>query len=374
MELPKLEKNEFRKSAYDMIYLSACAVNGKTPKQERVSCMDLDALFDVCESHDMTAICAYALESAGITRDDFKQAKEKSVRKSILFDVERSSIFSIFEKEGIWYVPLKGTIIKNWYPRSGMRQMSDNDIYFDITRRQDVRRIMKERGFSLNGELENVDEYLKDPVYNFELHGELFMEYQVGSLATSFMDMKDRMIKDPDNSFGYHFTPEDFYLFMTAHEYKHYSTGGTGVRSLLDTYIYWKHSNGKVNRELINDGLEKIGLKEHEERCRSLALKLFTMKPLTAADKKELDYYIFSGTYGTITNAVNNGQNGHKSGKISYVMHRLFPPMEFYKTYYCWAYKHKWLIPAAWFIRTVRSVTTRRVKIKAEIKMLSGNK
>lgn len=352
-----------------MIYLAACAVNGKVPKAERVAAMSLDDLFKVCSAHSMTAVCDYALESAGIKNNSFVQEKEKSIRKNILFDAERFKLFSRFEQEGIWYVPLKGAILKDWYPALGMRQMSDNDIYFDFSKRSDVRRIMEEAGFTLHAEREVVDEYMKEPVYNFELHGELFMEEQVGNIADAFLDMKDRRIKDDNNSFGYHFNDVDFYAFMTAHEYKHFSTGGTGVRSLLDVYIFWRHSGSSVDQSAVFKRLDSVGLAEHEKRERDLALKLFTMKPLSPEEKKELDYYIFSGTYGTFNNAVNNRLNKDDRSTAAYILRRIFPPMDVYKTYYHWAYRHKWLLPAAWCIRTVRYFT-QGSKMRTELNML----
>ena len=39
-------------------------------------------------------------------------------------------------------MPLKGSVIKDLYPRMGMRQMSDNDILFDAERTKDVRTII----------------------------------------------------------------------------------------------------------------------------------------------------------------------------------------------------------------------------------------
>ncbi len=371
-ELSKLEKNDFRKNAYDMIYLAACAVNGKVPKAERVADMSLDDLLYVCKKHSMTAVCAYALESAGIKNDQFKQEKEKAIRKNILLDAERSRLFSRFEEEGIWYIPLKGAILKDWYPALGMRQMSDNDIYFDMSRRDDSRRIMKELGFTFKGHSELVDEYIKEPVYNFELHCELLIKHIVGDIADAFLDMKERKIKDTDNSFGYHFSNEDFYAYMIAHEYKHYIKGGTGVRSLLDEYIFWRHAGDSVDMELINDRLTSIGLADHEKRERALAIKLFTMNPLSPEDKKELDYYIFSGTYGSFEHDVKNGYN-KSYGTASYILRRIFPPMSMYKAYFNWAYRHKWLLPVAWCIRTVRYLTNKREKMKLELNMLFHN-
>lgn len=61
-----MEKEVFRKISYDMIYLVRCAMYGVKPDKNRVEAMDLEALFDVCQTHILTACTAYALESVGV--------------------------------------------------------------------------------------------------------------------------------------------------------------------------------------------------------------------------------------------------------------------------------------------------------------------
>ena len=90
--------------------------------------MDLDSLYKACKWHTLRATVFTALKSAGAEHSDFFQAYNKAVRKNILFDSEREAITSEMEKQGIWYLPLKGAILKELYPQIGMREMSDNDI------------------------------------------------------------------------------------------------------------------------------------------------------------------------------------------------------------------------------------------------------
>ena len=74
-------------------------------------------------------------------------------------------------------MPLKGVILKELYPKIGMRQMSDNDILFDETYRKDVVRFMKNKGYHLKSGINaHCDEWVKEPVYNFEMHLNLFVE------------------------------------------------------------------------------------------------------------------------------------------------------------------------------------------------------
>lgn len=372
MEYWKMENSEFRRIAGDMIYLTACAVNGKIPDKERIEKLDLQKLFTVCQEHALTACVAYALESAGIRDNEFRQAKDKSIRKNILLDNARRSVLRKLEAEKIWYAPLKGSLLHEWYPKLGMRQMSDNDILCDSTKMSEVRDIFLSDGYDCEhyGYVNN-DAYIKKPVLNFEMHNSLFKQTDTGNLYSYFKDIKDRLIPDEDSSYGYHFSNEDFYLVMIAHEYKHFTTGGTGVRSLLDTYIFLKKNEDSLDWDYIGKELGKIGISEFEKINRELAMKLFSMEQLTPEEQELLGYFITSGTYGRFTNYINNliGCEGGGS-KAKYLRYRLFPPMTIYRSWYSWAYRHKFLLPLAWIFRLARGLTARRKRLVREIKVL----
>ncbi|MBR5633637.1 MAG: hypothetical protein IKW78_00425, partial [Prevotella sp.] len=46
-----------------------------------------------------------------------------------------------------------------------------------------------------------------------------------------YADTRRLLRKAGDKCCGYHFSDEDFYVFMTAHEWKHYSGSGTGINN-----------------------------------------------------------------------------------------------------------------------------------------------
>ncbi|MBR5364430.1 MAG: nucleotidyltransferase family protein [Oscillospiraceae bacterium] len=368
-----MEKREYRRNAIVIIYLTACAVNGTVPDTEKLRDYDLGQLFEVCQDHILTACAAYALESAGIQDAQFMQAKEKAIRKNILLDAERRKIFVRLEQEQIWYMPLKGAILKDWYPKLGMRQMSDNDILYDFSRRRDVQQIMSEFGFRLSAAREVVDEYLKEPVYNFEMHGELFMKYQVGEMADYYRGVKDKMLKDAQNAYGYHFSSEEFYLFMLAHEYKHFKLSGTGIRSLLDTYIFLREFSDTLDWNYIQAECEKLGIAEYEENNRVLAMKLFARQKLTEEEKQLLNYHIFSGTYGNQETELENRFRQHGSGsRLRYVLYRFFPPYESLKTSVPWVATSDLLIPAAWAFRLIKAPFTSGKKLMNEVRFLKN--
>ncbi|HRR77987.1 MAG: nucleotidyltransferase family protein [Ruminococcus sp.] len=369
-----MEANEYRKSAYDMLYLTACTVNGITPSAQRAASIDTKKLLETCEKHILTAAAAYGLEAAGIKDYAMTQAKEKAVRKNILLDAQRNVILKRLESEKIWYMPLKGALLKDWYPKLGMRQMSDNDILCDPEYREKIRDIMLELGFTVShyGEL-NDDAYFKEPVYNYEMHFDLFTYNPENIFYNYYKDIRDRLIKDDDNSYGYHLSNENFYIYMLSHEHKHYFYGGTGVRSLLDIYVFIRKFGDELDWDYISEQLSILDMTDFEANCRELADKVFSLKKLSIEDKKALDYFIFSGTYGNQFNVIyNRVSRGLKKNKTAgrYVIQRIFPPMSHYKKWYPWAYEHKWLLPAAWLFRPLRGITVRRKRLAAELRYL----
>lgn len=371
---------EYRKAIDNVIYLAGCAANGVTPDAGRVRAMNLDDLYRAANRHLLTAITAMALESAGIHDKAFTQAKGKAIRKVAMFDAERSTVLRELESAGIWYMPLKGCVLKSCYPRIGMRQMADNDILYDVSRSADVRTIMERLDFTTVMYVQNEynhDHYDKEPVCNFEMHRALFAPASGDKLCDYYRNVKDRLVKDEGNAFGYHFTNEDFYIYMLAHEYKHYSGSGTGLRSILDTYVYLRKNESRLNWDYIAGETEKLGIADFERQNRSLALHLFGDGALTAEDEAMLQYVVGSGTYGNRRNYVGNQikkLGGGRKGMLKYLARRVFLPMESVESGYPFFYRHKALLPVLCLWRVCKALTIRRKLVWSELKALSEYK
>ena len=377
-----MTKHEYKQTAYYLIYLIRCVLNDKVPAQEKLDKMNLSQLFEVAQRHTLTAICAYALESAGIYDKAFTEAKNKAIRKNIILDAERENVFAEFEKAGIWYMPLKGSVLKDYYPKIGMRQMADNDVLFDSSESYTVKSIMLDLGFEVEdfGE-SNHDIYHKPPVCNFEMHTALFLsKYSGETICDYYSNVKHKLIKDDACKFGYHFTNEDFYIFMIAHEYKHFTLSGTGLRNLVDRYVFLSKFSDRLDLSYIENELSKMGIAEYEMDARKLSFKLFNGVILSDNEKELLDFYIFSDTYGTFEKSIQNRLKKNGGGLIAivkYISDRFFVPIssknQFYKAYvaeYPLFYKHKILLPVLPFYRLGRGLIKHRKRLITELKTL----
>lgn len=368
---------------YDLIYLCGCGANGIRPDEEKVREMDLEQLYKTARLHSLTAVTAFALESAGVRDKAFCQAKEKAIRKNMLLDLEREKLCGYLEQNEIWYMPLKGSILKDLYPKFGMRQMADNDILFDSRYRKAVKEYFEANHYDVISYDKSIhDIYEKPPVLNFEMHTSLFGQTHDEKWQAYYKDIQTRLQKDEDHRYGYHFSDEDFYIYITTHECKHYSGSGTGLRSLLDCYVYLQKKAASLDWNYIETECEKLGISDFEKQRRGLAVKIFAASAnaeISEADKQMLEYYLRSGTYGTLENAVKVRRKKYadktgKTSKLSYIMNRLFPDPEWYEAYKPFYNRHPYFKPFFVLYRLFRGAFFRRKAIASEFRVIRNSR
>lgn len=354
-----------------VIYLCRCILNNKPIEQDKLADIDLDALYRYTQYHLITALVCYALESTGIKDQRFIQVKEKAIRKNMLLDAERKRIQEFFDEKQIWNMPLKGVILKELYPKIGMRQMSDNDILFDAGKRSEVSSFMKKSGYhQKNGSNDHCDEWVKEPLFNYEMHLNLFEEGCNQVFHDYYRDVFNKLIRNDDKTYEYKFTDEDFYIYMTAHAYKHCNIGGSGIRTLMDYYVFLKAKSDTLNMDYISDELKKLEIEEFENKLRNTAIHIFSGETeLTDEEAGTFEFMSRSGTYGNLTNTMKTmSRLLNADNKTKYIFRRIFPNRAFYKRSFPIADKYPVLIPAVWTFRLFRAPFKRSEIIKAEIR------
>ena len=365
---------EYTKDIDDLIYLLTCAINQRKPDTERIDQMNLEFVYRWAEFHSVASLAAFALETVIELPETFLRAKKKAIRKLVLFDVERNRIYSQLNREKIWYMSLKGIVLKDCYPGHCLREMSDNDILCDAGRMDDVKRIMEDLRFQCTEYEKRVDDtYVKPPVV-FEMHRCLFDKKESELFYSYYKDIKSRLLPDDKCEYEYRFTPEDFYIYMIAHEYKHYILGGTGLRSLLDICVYLKRWNNQLDWDYIYGELDQLKIKDFEQKTRKLAESAFSGTPLGETEKEELIYYLSSGTFGNtehaLTNHIAKALSGDDSAgsKRQYYKDRLFMTEKSMKKNYPFFYRHKYLIPVLHVYRLLRAVFVKPKELLHEYK------
>lgn len=369
-----MTEHEHKEAVQALIYLCSCAVNRTNPDDEVIAAVDIQNLFTVSEEHMLSSICGKMLESIGIINPSFKNAVGMTQRKAVILNNEFSLISSALESAGIWYMPIKGAVMKDLYPAFAMREMADYDVLFDSSRAEEVRVIMEGLGFKIESfGHQNVDNYRKPPVSNFEMHRTLFGKQHDEKLYEYYRNVKNRLILD--SGCRYKFTAEDFYVYMIAHEYKHYSVYGTGLRSLLDTYVFLQKNN--IDMDYVTTETEKLEIGEFEQQNRSLAMALFDKNALTEENEQMLSYILASGTYGKFSHSVENMLRRDGDGKIEYLRRRIIGPLKKndidrkrFRERYATFFNYPVLLPFLPFYRLLRALKKNPKRIKAEANAL----
>lgn len=352
---------DYPKTARMLIYLLACAVNEKECRIPPAE-IDFDGLYLLAKNHAVCSAVAFALESAGINDRRFSQAKLKAKRKLGLFDVERRRIYERLSEQEIWYLPLKGIVLKDAYPKYGMREMSDNDILCDSAKMFEVREVMESLGYTcVHFNKWNHDVYQKPPTLEFEMHHSLFMTDDTPALDSYYANVFDRL-KHVDGC-EYAFSDEDFYIYMVAHTYKHFSQNGTGLRSLLDIYVYLQ-THQALDFTYMEREFEKLGILSFEQRCRRLAHNVFDLQRLNEEDGRLLSLFLNSSLYGSDRqreyNSITRQLDGNdtKRAKAKYFIDRVFLHGNDLEKFYPFFARHRWLLPVLYVYRPIKGLLT----------------
>jgi hypothetical protein len=283
--------------------------------------LDWRGVYLLAKKHLVAATVARSVKRTGACPQNVLKKWEESaaaaLQKELLFDGERNEILQEFDQAGIRYLPLKGIVIKDFYPRKGMRQFADNDILYDEKRRKDVEKIMLSLGYESKGFSSAHDIYRKPPVFNFELHRRLFDNEQQNRY---FNSVWERAVQE--KGCAYKMEAEDFYTYLLAHFKKHFSRGGAGLRSFADWYLIRK--NVKIeNPDYLGACLRATGLTSFEREVTEIAESLFG-EGQKVVDKDMLDYIFSSGAYGTEEHVAENRTREH--GRVGGLLLFLFPP------------------------------------------------
>ena len=370
---------------YLIIYLIACSVHGIKPLEKKIDKNILFEIYSLSKKHQIEYLIYSALKDSekfqkSIIKDEFKIAKEKAIRKNILFEIERKQIFSQLVKNKIWYMPLKGIIMRDLYPKAEMRQVADIDVLIDKTKRYEVSNIMEKFGYTVEKFEDDLhDTYKKEPIYNFEMHVSLFKKSYNESWYRYYANIKHKLKTSSNNKYEYCMTDNGFYIFLVAHTFKHYESGGTGLRSLIDIYIYLTKKEKSLDWNYIKQELKFLKLDSFEQKIHTLVIKLFTKVNnkliLTKEEESMLNYIIDSGAYGNYENYVrysliNKDGNITSINKSKYLLSRAFPNREWILKHHLIIGKSIILIPFYYVYRIFKTLIFRRKNLKMELETI----
>lgn len=359
-----------------LLALLRCAIKGDALEmgaiKESLSENKLATLFKVSKNHDAAHLVAYALQENGFSFESdiwqlFLQEKEQAKLRYEMIQADFDEICRCFDKEEIAYVPLKGAVIRAYYPEPWMRTSCDIDI---LVREEELDRAVNAL---VSGYSYRVDG--KKSYHDISLYSPFGMHLELHHNIKETIDKYDELLTQVWE-FSYHcdgakhLQTNEFLMFhLTAHMAYHFIGGGCGLRSVLDLWLLKQKM--VLNGERLNELLEKAELATFFKAVMDLGE--YWLGETSEVNQVVLEmekYILLGGAYGTGKQSAISNQV-KKGGKTRYFLSRAFMPYESLSILYPVIKKHKILTPFCQILRWF-GVVSKSKRIKNEIKNVTS--
>lgn len=350
-----MDDKETLKTGYLLCHLLRLALQDeKTP--ESLTTDQISTMFALSKEHGLAMLVSKAIPNLPLY---WKTHIQHLIIQRMQMDFERGELFEFLREQEIWYMPMKGLTFMKLYPEETDREMCDNDILYDPAGYKKVKQWFLEREYETeyNSVHAHVESYIQEPYCHFEMHRRFF-EAGHREWVAYYSDIEKRLIHVDE--FERRFSDEDFYVYTTLHGYKHYQDGGTGLRTLLDAYVFI--SNKQLNWNYVDEELHKLGIAQYEKEIRTLSEKLFTEQVLNKEEENLFLYILTSGAYGTQKHYLEKQFQEHSKQYL--LWKAIFPGSGWVKNAVPFYKNHPYLIPFYYMYRLV----SRGLKHPKEVK------
>lgn len=271
---------------------------------------------------------------------------------------EQQRVLAAFSQAGVPILRVKGSALRELYPRPEYRQMSDIDL---IAAPQDMDRagaLLKSLGYAPEQEERrqgNEVSYFLPPYMSIELHDNPVDRDDPRSAY--FEQIWSKTEPEPGLPGVYHLRTEDEYLYLLAHFLKHYETAGIGIRQVMDLYLFRRAYGSRMDEAYLAQESKKLALEPVRTQVEQLAKHWFAPDPVPAGPAVEEmgRFCILSGIYGNQysrrSNMMRKARQGGKTWRLQYIWRRLFPPMNEFVMRYPKVRSAPWLYPVYWLQR-----------------------
>lgn len=356
--------------------LVACEVCGKEidRTQYELSREELEKLYELSKSHDLAHIVGDALIKNGLIQNNELKAKfQKQVMLAVYryekLQYELTRLKDVLNEAKIPFIPLKGSVIRKFYPEPWLRTSCDIDVLVkenSVDNALDV--LMKKFGGKDVKRTRHDISFMTSDSVHIELHHSLIEEGRIGTAEKLLENIWD-YAKPINDTFEYELSRGMFYYYHLAHMAKHIEGGGCGIRPFLDLHLL--NSNGFGDAECA--GLLKAGgLDAFASAANRLSAYWFGNGNADELSQRLEKYIVYSGVYGNNENhsAVKQIQ---KKSKLKYILSRLWIPYKDLILLYPSLENRKFLLSAYEFRRWLRLTDHSMLKRKKkELKTITS--
>lgn len=311
--------------------LKAAVSREELAQEVKNACTDdvLEKVFVLAQKHDLAHLPGSLNLPDGEAAQKMKKAAKLAMFRYVQLNYEFERICKAFDGAEIPYIPLKGAVIRGYYPESWMRTSCDMDI---LVREEDLGKavglLVNQLSYQTDGKkhYHDISLFSKSGVH-LELHFSICENTEkLDGLLSRVWDYAE-----PVGGCRYGLEKNYFVFYLLAHMSYHFAGGGCGLRSFLDLYLL--QEQGRYDEAELKSYIAQCGLEPFYAGVCALINVWFRGKKHTELTKTMAQFLLTGGAYGSgeFHIAIQQQKQG---GKIRYLLGRIFMPYKMLKIRY----------------------------------------
>lgn len=359
---------------FHLIRCSVCGCELDESLASELSTEVLSELYKLSKPQDMAHIMADVLLSNGLIPEGeiknlYSKERMTAVFRCAQIKHELARICAAFDELKIRYMPLKGSVIRKYYPKPELRTSCDIDIFVDESDLdRATAKLIKSLSYRFNMRTPHDVSLFSESNTHLELHFDLLENNE--RIREVLKRVWNEVVPDGDSPYRVLMTNEMFLFYHVAHMAKHFLGGGCGVRPFLDLWII--KNKMKYDERKVESLLSECGLGAFFKTSMYLSEVWFSSASHTALTREMESYILGAAIYGDVENRVAILKR-KQGGRFRYIMGRIFLPYGKLKKIYPRLKKYPILLPyyeiKRWLRLVLRKDTARALN---ELKV-SGN-
>lgn len=317
------------KIIHAMMELIASEVCGKEIDKSQYTLTDeeLVKLYKLAKAHDLAHLVGDALIKNNLIEDGEIKAKFQKQMMLAVYRYEKINyefgrLRKVLNEAKIPFIPLKGSVLRKYYPEPWMRTSCDIDVLVhEEAVDQAAQTIVEKLGYTYEKKQYHDISLVSDGGVHLELHHTIKEnKANIDALLSECWDYAA-----PSDDYECCFTNEFFYFHQIAHASYHFLHGGCGVRPILDLYLLQRKM--PFDSTVLDEMLERSGIKKFFDAAKAISEVWFGDGEHTDVTRRMEDYLLRGGVYGSTQNSMAVGQQKEK-GRLGYIINRIWLPYE----------------------------------------------
>lgn len=336
-----------------LLALIRIAVCGETPTEKlknACTAQMLEQVYTLSQKHDLAHLAGQGVSKMNLPENQVLEKCKKAAMVALMRQTQQEydqrKLYELLEKEEIFFLPLKGAVLRDLYPEPWQRTSCDIDI---LVKKEDMQRaadMLSRENWKRWEQSSNEITFTSPGNTVLELHHSIMEEHVSLKAKACLADLWQYAKPVGEKTYQMELPASWFYCCHLAHMAKHILNGGCGMRPFLDLWILeQKLPERKVP--------EESGLEAFANVVNKLSGVWFSGEPKDETSHRLQEYILSGGAYGNQKNRVSM-QKVQKGGSGKYLWNRIFPSPAEMRGLFPVLQKKAWLMPIYYIVRPFR--------------------